>query len=105
MSTNAEVVATPATAPTLANVQCELHTFVLCALAAGTAICGAATSIVALIFGRVLPGVGAGVFPVAFGIVREEFPADRVATGVVLISAVLGAAGGLGIVLAEPAVS
>jgi EmrB/QacA subfamily drug resistance transporter len=77
---------------------------ILSALAAGTIICGAATSVEVLIFGRVLQGLGAGVFPLAFGIVREEFPADKAATGIALIAAILGVGGGLGIVLAGPIV-
>jgi EmrB/QacA subfamily drug resistance transporter len=77
---------------------------VLSALATGTIVCGTATSIELLIFGRVLQGVGAGVFPLAFGIVRDEFPAHKAATGIALIAAVLGVGGGLGIVLAGPIV-
>jgi MFS family permease len=77
---------------------------VLGALAAGTVIAGAATSLVLLTFGRVLQGLGAGVYPVAFGIVRDEFPTDMAATGIALIAAILGAGGGLGIVLAGPIV-
>ncbi|HKR98158.1 MAG TPA: MFS transporter [Candidatus Dormibacteraeota bacterium] len=77
---------------------------VLCALAAGTIICGTASSIMLLIVGRVLQGLGAGVYPLAFGIVRDEFPTDRAAIGIALIAAILGVGGGLGIVLAGPIV-
>jgi MFS family permease len=77
---------------------------VLSALATGTIICGAATSIELLIFGRVLQGLGAGVYPLAFGIVRDEFPAEKGATGIALMAAILGVGGGLGIVLAGPIV-
>ena len=77
---------------------------VLSALAAGTIICATASSIVLLIVGRVLQGLGAGVYPAAFGIVRDEFPANRAAIGIALISAIVGVGGGLGIVLAGPIV-
>lgn len=72
----------------------------LAALAAGTIICGTATSVEVLIFGRVLQGLGAGVYPVAFAIVRDEFPAEKSAIGIALISAILGVGGGLIVVLA-----
>jgi MFS family permease len=39
------------------------------------------------------------VFPLAFGIIRDEFPAERVATGIGLISATFGIGGGAGLVL------
>ena len=38
----------------------------------------------------------------AFGIIRDEFPRERVASGIALISGLLGIGGGLGIVLAGP---
>ena len=38
----------------------------------------------------------------AFGIIRDEFPRERVAGGIALISGLLGIGGGLGIVLAGP---
>ena len=53
-----------------------------------------------LIAGRVIQGVGGGVFPLAFGIIRDEFPRERVAGSIGLISAILGIGGGAGIVLA-----
>jgi MFS family permease len=45
--------------------------------------------------------VGGGIFPLAFGIVRDEFPRDRVAGGIGLLSAILGVGAGAGIVLAR----
>ena len=57
-----------------------------------------------MIVGRVIQGAGGAVFPLAFGIIRDEFPRERVATGIALISAILGIGGGLGIVLAGPIV-
>lgn len=70
-------------------------------LAAGVLIAALATSIGVLISGRVVQGVGGAVFPLAFSIIRDEFPRERVATRIALISALLGV-GGLGIVLAGP---
>jgi MFS family permease len=74
----------------------------LAILALGTAISAIATSALVMILGRVVQGASGAVFPLAFGIIRDEFPRDRVATGIALMSAILGIGGGLGIVLAGP---
>jgi len=76
----------------------------LTVLAAGTALAGLASSIEVLIAARVIQGCGGAIFPLAFGIIRDEFPRERVASGIALISAILGIGGGLGIVLAGPIV-
>jgi EmrB/QacA subfamily drug resistance transporter len=77
---------------------------VLGVLAAGTLIAALAQSIEVMILGRAVQGAGGAVFPLAFGIIRDEFPRERVATGIALVSAILGVGGGLGIVLAGPIV-
>jgi EmrB/QacA subfamily drug resistance transporter len=77
---------------------------VLVVLGAGTLIAALADSVEVMILGRVVQGAGGAVFPLAFGIIRDEFPRERVATGIALISAILGIGGGLGIVLAGPIV-
>jgi EmrB/QacA subfamily drug resistance transporter len=74
----------------------------LCALAAGTLISALATSIGVMIAGRVVQGLGGAVFPLAFGIIRDEFPAERVPTGIAMVSSILGIGAGLGIVLSGP---
>jgi EmrB/QacA subfamily drug resistance transporter len=73
---------------------------VLVTLAVGTVISALATSLPVLVAGRVVQGAGGGVFPLAFGIIRDEFPRERVAGGIGLISAILGIGAGTGIVLA-----
>ena len=77
---------------------------VLAILALGTLISALATSIGIMIVGRIIQGAGGGIFPLAFGIIRDEFPAERVAGSIGLMSAILGVGGGLGIVLAGPIV-
>jgi EmrB/QacA subfamily drug resistance transporter len=77
---------------------------VLVVLAAGTALAGLATSITVMIVARVIQGAGGAIFPLAFAIIRDEFPRERVPHGIALISAILGIGGGLGIVLAGPIV-
>lgn len=54
---------------------------------------------------RVVQGSGGAIFPLAFGIIRDEFPREKAAQGIALISAILGIGGGLGIVLAGPIIS
>lgn len=77
---------------------------VLIVLAVGTALAGLATSITVMIAARVIQGAGGAIFPLAFAIIRDEFPPERVPHGIALISAILGIGGGLGIVLAGPIV-
>ncbi len=72
---------------------------VLVVFAAGGAVCALAPSIGVLIAGRILQGVAAGVFPLAFGIIRDVFPPDRIATGLGMISAIFGIGGGIGLPL------
>ena len=69
-------------------------------LAAGTVLAAASSSLIPIIIGRVIQGVGGGIFPLAFGIVRDEFPREQVAGAIGLLSAILGVGGGIGIVLA-----
>jgi EmrB/QacA subfamily drug resistance transporter len=66
----------------------------------GCAGCAAAWSIPSLIAFRAVSGVGGGVFPLAFAIIRDEFPREKVGVGIGLVSAVFGVGGGLGIVFA-----
>jgi EmrB/QacA subfamily drug resistance transporter len=76
----------------------------LCVLVAGSVIAALASSLNVLILGRIVQGAGGAIFPLAFGIIRDEFPRERTASGIALISAILGIGGGLGIVLAGPIV-
>jgi len=75
---------------------------VLIALSLGTLISALATTLPVMLVGRVIQGAGGAVFPLAFGIIRDEFPAERVAGAIGVMSAILGAGAGAGIVLAGP---
>jgi EmrB/QacA subfamily drug resistance transporter len=77
---------------------------VLVVLALGTALAGLASSIELMIVARVIQGAGGAVFPLAFAIIRDEFPRERTPHGIAMISAIMGIGGGLGIVLAGPIV-
>jgi EmrB/QacA subfamily drug resistance transporter len=58
-----------------------------------------APNIWVLIACRALSGAGGAVFPLSFGIIRDEFPAEKVKVGIGLLSSVFGVGGGLGVVL------
>jgi EmrB/QacA subfamily drug resistance transporter len=58
----------------------------------------AAWNIWSLIGFRAVQGFGAAVFPLAFAIIRDEFPREKVGVAIGLISAVFGIGGGFGIV-------
>jgi MFS family permease len=75
---------------------------VLIALTVGSLISALATTLPVMLIGRVIQGAGGAVFPLAFGIIRDEFPAQRVAGAIGVMSAILGAGAGAGIVLAGP---
>jgi EmrB/QacA subfamily drug resistance transporter len=80
-------------------------TIVLITFAVGSAVCALAPSLGVLVLGRVIQGVGGGIFPLAFGIIRETFPPERVATAIGGISATFGIGGGVGLVIAGLIVS
>jgi EmrB/QacA subfamily drug resistance transporter len=82
----------------------RLLLIVLIILGVGTFMSAIASSINLLIAGRVVQGIAGGIFPLAFGIIRDEFPRDRVAGGIGLMSSLIGIGGGAGVVLAGPIV-
>jgi EmrB/QacA subfamily drug resistance transporter len=67
----------------------------------GAASLGAtlAPNIGVLIAFRALQGAGAAIFPLSFGIIRDEFPADKVGVAIGTVSSVFGIGGGVGLVL------
>jgi MFS family permease len=77
----------------------RLLLWTLVILGAGTLLAAVSNSLAVLIAARFIQGAGGGIFPLAYGIVRDEFPAEKVAGGIGILSAILGIGGGLGIVL------
>jgi EmrB/QacA subfamily drug resistance transporter len=77
----------------------------LVALAAGSLLAALAPSIGVMIVARVIQGAGGGMLPVAFGIIRDEFPPGKVAGAVGVLAALTAVGAGLGIVLAGPIVA
>ena len=64
----------------------------------GSLAAAAGSSLAWLVGCRVLQGTGAAVFPLSFGIIRDEFPAERVGVAVGIVSSVFGVGGGIGLV-------
>ena len=59
---------------------------VLAGLGGGTLLAALATTLPVMIGARTIQGLGGAIFPLAFGIIRDEFPRERVAGGIALIS-------------------
>jgi EmrB/QacA subfamily drug resistance transporter len=77
----------------------RLLLWTLLVLAVGTLVAALSQSLEVLIVGRVIQGVGGGIFPLAFSIARDEFPRDKVAGSIGLMSSILGVGGGCGLVV------
>ena len=65
----------------------------------GTVAAAMADSIQLLILARGLQGAAGAIFPLSFGIIRDEFPPERVGVGLGLLSATFGVGGAVGLVL------
>ncbi|MER7226062.1 MFS transporter [Streptomyces rubradiris] len=78
---------------------------VLLAVLAGCLVAALAPNIGVLIVARVVQGVGGALFPLSFGIIRDEFAPAEVSGSISNLSAVIAAGGGVGMVAAGPIVS
>ncbi|MET0821135.1 MAG: MFS transporter [Aeromicrobium sp.] len=76
----------------------------LVGLAIGSLIAALATSIGPMIVARVIQGVGGGVLPLSFGIIRDEFPEKKIPGAVGIIASLAAVGAGVGIVIAGPIV-
>jgi len=77
----------------------RLLLWTLLVLAVGTLLAALANSLAVLIVARVIQGVAGGIFPLSFSIARDEFPSDKVAGSIGIISAILGIGSGFGLVV------
>jgi EmrB/QacA subfamily drug resistance transporter len=82
----------------------RLLVLALLALTVGSLLSALSTSVLLMLVGRVIQGIGGGVLPLSFGLIRDEFPKEKVAGAVGVIAALAAAGAGLGIVLAGPIV-
>jgi MFS family permease len=83
----------------------RVYVVALAALAAGSLLAALAGNIQLLILARAVQGIGGGVLPLSFGIIRDEFPQEKVAAAVGTLASLTAVGGGLGIVLAGPIVN
>ena len=64
---------------------------------AGSVVAATAGSLLGVVAGRALQGVGSGIVPLAYGMIRDELPAHHVARGVAAVTAAgAGVGAGLG---------
>jgi len=66
----------------------------------GSVVCALSSTLEVMVLGRAIQGAGGAIFPLAFGIIRDELPPERVATAIGTVSAMFGIGGGVGLVLA-----
>jgi MFS family permease len=65
--------------------------------AAGTLLAALSQTLGLLIVGRAIQGMAGGIFPLAFGIVRDEFPPEKVAGSIGFLSGVMAMGAAVGI--------
>ena len=65
----------------------------------GIAIGGISTNIYTLILARIIQGVGISMFPIAFGIIRDQFPMSKIAIGIGIFSSMFAAGSVVGIAI------
>lgn len=104
------LLATAVLTPTLGRMG-DIHgkdrmlVVVMIALGLGTLACALAPSLPMMLAGRVVQGAGGAVFPLAFGVVRDELQSERVAGAIGLVSSLLGVGAGLGLLIAGPVIA
>ena len=67
--------------------------------AVGSLVSALADSLVPMIVGRGRQGLGGGVFPLCFGVIRDEFPKNKVPTGIALLGAIAAIGSSIGLPL------
>jgi MFS family permease len=65
----------------------------------GISLGGFSSNIAFLVISRVIQGIGIAMFPIAFGIVRDQFPPDKLAIGIGTFSAMFAAGSVVGLAL------
>jgi EmrB/QacA subfamily drug resistance transporter len=73
-------------------------------LGLGALLSALATNITVMILGRVVQGAGGAVLPLSFGIIRDEFPREKVGSAVGIVAAMTAVGGGAGVALGGPIV-
>uniref|UniRef100_A0AAU2VUX6 MFS transporter n=1 Tax=Streptomyces sp. NBC_00008 TaxID=2903610 RepID=A0AAU2VUX6_9ACTN len=70
-------------------------------LFAGSVVCALASSVVPMIIGRGLQGVGMGMVPLGIALLRDVVPREKLSSSIALVSASLGIGGALGLPIAS----
>ncbi len=70
-------------------------------LFAGSVVCALASSVVPMIIGRGLQGVGMGMVPLGIALLRDVVPKEKLSSSIALVSASLGIGGALGLPIAS----
>jgi EmrB/QacA subfamily drug resistance transporter len=83
----------------------RLLVMALVALAVGSLLAALAGSVMVMIVARAIQGIGGGVLPLSFGLIRDEFPKEKVGGAIGVIAALIAAGSGMGIVVAGPIVN
>jgi len=65
----------------------------------GIAIGGISTNIYTLVLARIIQGVGISMFPIAFGIIRDQFPMSKIAIGIGIFSSMFAAGSVVGMAI------
>lgn len=66
-------------------------------LIAGSVVCALSSSVVPMIVGRGLQGVGMGMIPLGIALLRDVVPAEKLSSSIALVSASMGIGGGIGL--------
>ncbi|MFF9688182.1 MFS transporter [Streptomyces sp. NPDC014623] len=66
-------------------------------LVAGSVVCALASSVVPMIVGRGLQGMGMGMVPLGIALLRDVVPAEKLSGSIALVSASMGIGGALGL--------
>ncbi|MFE0633229.1 MFS transporter [Streptomyces sp. NPDC058864] len=69
-------------------------------LVAGSVVCALSSSVVPMIVGRGLQGMGMGMVPLGIALLRDVVPAEKLSSSIALVSASMGIGGGLGLPIA-----
>ncbi|AWZ09072.1 MULTISPECIES: MFS transporter [unclassified Streptomyces] len=68
-------------------------------LIAGSVVCALSSSVVPMIAGRGLQGIGMGMIPLGIALLRDILPAEKLSSSIGLVSASMGIGGGIGLPL------
>ena len=65
--------------------------------AIGVSFAGFASNIYTLLLVRAIQGIGMGMFPIAFGLIRDQFPREKISIGQGIISSMFAAGAAVGL--------